>query len=211
MLEWKCCSNVSRIVEALNLRVPTSLTKVGSPPQYKIVDLNLLENLITKLACLLCSSNVSFSKSITNKLLFKYTVSCNCGFTTTSQSSPKIPNKSDDDMSIVYDINQRLSSTAQIVGLKYKQMSEFLNLLGVGCISGSTWQRISNTVFHAVESVATDSMKKSFLDAKINQDLWIIVDCRWELSFCFISKPFLLHFSKIILIPNPSIPREVPS
>jgi len=84
-----------------------------------------------------------------------------CPFELIQPSSPsvKIPSR----LWRQPDIQLRLPAAAQSVGLKYAQAAQFLELLGLQPPAES----------------AIRSMQKVREIAKKDNDLWVIIDCRW--------------------------------
>jgi len=161
-------------VPCTNVPIPL----VIDPPQYAMIDLNSLYSLVEKLSCPWCHNTVSVDNNSKNTLAFTLRVHCTrCPFEVVQKSSPliKVPSQARKQP----DIQLRLPTTAQIAGIKYAQLSRFLDLLGVNPPAESSWQHVSDLVFDSVEKVTIKSMQKAQEAAHADEDLWVIVDCRW--------------------------------
>jgi len=93
------------------------------------------------------------------------------------------------------DIQIRFATAAQLAGLKYAQVSQFLDLLGVNPPAATTWQSVSDLVFDSVEKITLKTMEKAREIARNDNDLWVIIDCRWASRGVLPTPtdPFLVH------------------
>jgi len=156
----------------------TDITSYSPAPLYCIMDINTLISGMEKLRCHSCNSFVKIERGIKNTLAFTLRIYCpKCPFELQQQSSPliKVPSRDRKQR----DIQVRLPATAQIAGLKYAQASQFLTLLGVNPPAETTWQGVSDLVFDSVEKLTMKSMQKAREVARQDNNLWVIIDCRW--------------------------------
>jgi len=119
------------------------------------MDFNLLQVAIRKLQCPTCGGFIDVTKKRTDRLkvTFQYLFTCNsCAFEIVERSSPLFqpPNY----IRRIPDLNLRLTASATAVGLKYSQVHQFFDLLGINCVSNKGWQTTSDEIFEATEQVS---------------------------------------------------------
>jgi len=135
-------------------------------PDYAILDLSLLKHAVAKLSCAICSGGLQMQVTRTkNKnLAFKYNFVCtSCLFNVEELSTPLV--KSTYRKRQQSDLQIRLPVVAQTVGIKYKQMRQFLDLLGIHSPISDTWHTSSDDTFDAIEQVTLRSTKKAVEEA----------------------------------------------
>jgi len=161
---------MQELLQQSNIKTP--------PPQYALVDLNSLYSLTEKLTCPWCHNKIRVQRVSKNQLVFTLRVYCvECPFEVHQKSSPLV--KAPSRKRRQPDIQLRLATAAQIAGLKYAQFSQFLDLLGVNPPAETAWQGVSDIVFDSVEKITIKSMQNARETARTDNDLWVIIDCRW--------------------------------
>jgi len=128
---YKECAEQRKTSQVVsNTSINTTLAQTTSP-HYVIADWHSLQNSFESLTCPNCHNyvNANTETSKKNKLAFFFVVKCTaCSFEFWEASSPpvKLPGRKTQP-----DIQVRLPASAQVVGLKYSQVSKFLNLFGL--------------------------------------------------------------------------------